>query len=177
MKTVLIIAALLLVCGCSTTQEYTAYTQAHAQAETAKYRAMSDVASTGGEGAKVAVVMAMAMGQNQSTLRAPEAPGGTALQWLSVLMPTVVQAYGITANMQLGMRQSDNGASVARSTNDTMNGIAKLIQAPITITNTDRHDTVTPAPVISPPVVITPPAPVIITPPAPVIITPIVSGK
>ena len=176
MKTTLIIAALLLT-GCSTTQEYSAYADAHARSETARYQVLSNVATTGNESAKIAAVMAMALGQNQSTLRAPEAPGGTALQWLSVLMPTVVQAYGITANMQLGLRQSDNGASVARSTNDTMNGIARLIQAPITITNTDRHDVITPAPVISPPVVITPPAPVIITPPAPVIITPIVSGK
>ena len=176
MKTVLTIAALALMAGCSTTQEYTAYTQAHATAETARYKVLSDVAATGGDSAKVAAVMAMAM-QQQSTLRAPEPAGGTALQWLSVLLPSVVQAYGITANVQTSIRQSDNGASVARSTNDTFFNIASRIQAPVTITNTDRHDVITPAPVISPPVIVAPAVPVVITPPAPVIITPIVSGK
>lgn len=153
-----IASAALILSGCATGGEYKAYTEAHSASEAARYKVLSDVASTGGESAKVAAVMAMALGGQQTTLRAPEAQGGTVLQWLGVLLPPAVQAFGINANMKLGMAQSDNSASVARSTNDTMTGIARLIQAPGAITNTDRHDTVTPAPVVITPVV---PAPVI----------------
>lgn len=154
---VAVASALLILSGCAT-GEYRAYTEAHSVSEAARYKVLSDVASTGGESAKVAAVMAMALGGQQTTLRAPEARGGTVLQWLGVLLPSAVQAFGINANMKLGVAQSDNAASVARSTNDTMTGIARLIQAPGAVTNTDRHDTVTPAPVVITPVV---PAPVI----------------
>lgn len=162
----LVLAAAMVLSACAAGGDYKDYANAHAQAEAARYKVLSDVAATGGESAKVAAVMAMALGGQQSTLRAPEAAGGTALQWLGVLLPSAVQAFGINANMKLGMTQSDNAASVARSTNDTMTGIAKLIQAPGAITNNDRHDVYTPAPVIAPatPVIVTPPAPVVITP-------------
>jgi len=153
--------------GCSTI-EYESYAKAHAAAETARYKVLSDVAATGGEGSRVAAVMAMAMGGNQSTLRAPEAAGDTVLKWLGVLAPTLVQAYGITSNARVAERSSDNAAKVAVSTNDTFKGIAGLIQAPGAVTNTDRHDVYTPAPVV-----IAPAVPVIVAPPAPVI-TPVV---
>ena len=65
--------ALLLVAalaGCSTTDQYRMYTDSHAKMETAKYnadaakyKAMSDIASAGSETAKVAAVMAIALGQ------------------------------------------------------------------------------------------------------------------
>lgn len=165
-------AALLVLGGCATT-DYENYTKAHASAEAAryaadseKYKALAGIAATGSDSARVAAVMALALGNGAGqgasapggpALRAPEA-NNTLLQWAAVLVPGITQAYGIHANMRLGMTQSDNSASVARSTNDTMRGIAGLIQAPGAITNTDRHDTVTPAPVVITPVV---PAPVI----------------
>lgn len=164
-------AALLVLGGCATT-DYENYTKAHASAEAArhaadteKYKALASVAATGSDTARVAAVMALALGNGAgqgagapgASLRAPEA-NNTLLQWAGVLVPGITQAYGVHANMRLGMTQSDNSAGVARSTNDTMRGIAGLIQAPGAITNTDRHDTVTPAPVVTTPVV---PAPVI----------------
>lgn len=167
-------AALLVLGGCAT-GDYAIYADSQSKIESArhaadaeKYKALASVAATGSDTARVAAVMALALGNNGSgpggsapgsaSLRAPEA-NNTFLQWAGVLVPGITQAYGIHANMRLSMTQSDNSAGVARSTNDTMRGIAGLIQAPGAITNTDRHDTVTPAPVV-----VTPPAPVVITP-------------
>lgn len=182
-----VVCGLLLTLGGCATTDYENYTRAHASAESArhaadaeKYKALASVAATGSDTARVAAVMALALGNGAGqgasapggpALRAPEA-NNTLLQWAAVLVPGITQAYGIHANMRLGMTQSDNSASVARSTNDTFGGIAKLIQAPgaVTTTNTDRHDTVTPAPVV-----VTPPAPVIVTPVVQVV--PVVSGK
>jgi hypothetical protein len=149
----LIAASAMLVGACSTTAEYTAYANSHAQSENARYKVLQDVAATGGESAKVAAVMAMALGQPQSSLKAPEAPGGTALQWLQILLPSAVQAYGITSSTRLGIAQSQNATALGQSTNATMVGIAGLIQAP-----TSTVTTSTPAPVVITPVV---PAPVI----------------
>lgn len=169
-------AALLAMGGCAT-GDYAVYAKAQGEAETArhaaeaeKYKALAGIAATGSDSARVAAVMALALGNGGGqgaapggpALRAPEA-SNPLLQWAGVLVPGLVQAYSINANMRLGLTQSDNSASVARSTNDTFTGIAKLIQAPGDITNTDRHD------------VLTTPAPVVITPviPAPVV-TPVV---
>lgn len=166
MKNALALLLALALTACAST-DYKSYTEAHTAAEAAKYKVLADVANTGGEGSKVAAVMALAMGGNQSTLRAPEAAGDTVLKWLGVLAPTIVQAYGITSNARVAERSSDNAASVARSTNDTFQGIAKLIQAPGAITNTDRHDVITPAPVV-----VAPAVPVVVTPTP--VITPVV---
>lgn len=155
LTTLLIAAIAMLVGACSTTAEYTAYAKAHAQSEQARYKVLSDVAATGGEGAKVAAVMAMALAAPQSSLKAPEAPGGTALQWLQVLLPSAVQAYGITSSTRLGIAQSQNATALGQSTNATMHGIAGLIQAP---TSTVTTTTSTPAPVVITPVI---PAPTI----------------
>ena len=177
MKTTLIIAALMLG-GCASDAQYKAYADAQSAAAQADASVLIAIANKSSEGA-VAAAFAQAKGgaSQSSALRAPESAGDVIYKFVAAVAGPAAQIYGIIANKELGLRQSDNGALIARSTNDTMTGIAKQIQAPITITNTDRHDVITPAPVISPPVVITPPAPVIITPPAPVIITPIVSGK
>jgi hypothetical protein len=89
-----------------------------------------------------------------------------------------VQAYGITSNARVAERSSDNAAKIAVSTNETFRGIAGLIQAPGAITNsTDRHDVVTPAPVV-----VAPAVPVVVVPSAPVItpvvqVVPVITGK
>ena len=175
MKTTLIIAALLLS-GCATTDNKDFY-QAQQAAETAKFGAIKELA-VGADPttrALLAVMLGGGMAGGQGGIK-QAAPDTTALQWASVLVPGAVQAYGITANMQLGVRQSDNGASVARSTNDTFFGIASRIQAPVTITNTDRHDVITPTPVVTQPVIVAPAVPVVVNPP--VVITPVfVPGK
>lgn len=173
-------AALLAMGGCAT-GDYAVYAKSQGEVETArhaaeaeKYKALAGIAATGSDTARVAAVMALALGNGggqgaaaSTALRAPEA-NNTFLQWASVLIPGAVQAFGINAGMHTAMRQSDNAAATAISTNGTFSAIAGLIQAPGAITNTDRHDTVTPAPVV-----VTPPAPVIVTPV--VQITPVVA--
>lgn len=146
------LAAVLIMSGCAS-QDYALYADsvqksdvARYKAESAKYKAMSDIASSGTEAAKVAAVMALALGNqqaNQTTkLQAPKSSAETALQWVGVLAPTIVQAYAIKANTQLGMNQSDNATRVAESTNSAFVGIAGKIQAPaanVSTTTTDNH--------------------------------------
>ncbi len=160
-------SALLVLGGCAT-GDYAIYADSQSKIESArhaadaeKYKALAGIAATGSDSARVAAVMALAMGNQQAAaqpqIRAPES-SNTALQWASILVPGAVQAFGINANMHTAMRQSDNATAVGVSTNGVFGSIAGLIQAPGAVTNVDRHDTITPAPVVITPVV---PAPVI----------------
>lgn len=133
-----LLTASLILGGCASTADYQAYShgqaaieQAKYAAEAARFRAMSDIAATGDPSAKVAAVVALAMssggghgGQQAAQLRAPEAPGQTALQWASVLVPAITQGYSIYSNTKLGMAQSNNTARVAESTNQTFLGMS-----------------------------------------------------
>jgi len=165
----------LFISGCAS-QDYALYAKAQGDVDIArhnadaeKYKAMASIASSGDQSAKVAAVMALALGQastgQQPAMQAPQA--STALQWAQVLVPGLTQIVGVTANMRLGMAQSDNGAKIAVSTNDTFGAIAGKIQAPAanittttTTTTTDSHNTdnhtVSPAPIVSTPVVVAP---------------------
>lgn len=186
MKLLALIFAALALVGCAST-DYAQYSKAQTDIATArhnadaeKYKAFAAIAQQGDATAKVAAVMAMAMGQGgsgaQNTLQAPQA--NEALQWAGILVPGLTQVAGIAANMRVGIAQSNNAARVAESTNSTFAGIAGLIQAAptVTTTNTDRHDVYTPAPVIvnTP----TPLVPVVVNPPTvinpPVVIQPVV---
>lgn len=155
-----LIAIALSIFGCAT--DYKQYSEAVTSIEVAKhnaeaekYKAMAAIAATGSDAAKVAAVMSITLSgqltqaQGSSALRAPETAGDTALRWASLVIPTVVQSYGIHANALLGMRQSDNAALVAQSTNNAFVGMAGKIQAPqpnvsttttTTTTNTDSHN-------------------------------------
>ncbi len=177
----LIACAALALAGCAS-NDYALYAKGQAESDTArhnadaaKYKAMADIAAAGTESAKVAAVMALALGAQGSTgqgnrLQAPQA--SSALQWAQVLVPGLTQIAGIAANMQVATTQSNNAARVAESTNASFVGIASQIQAAPTITTTtttDRHDVVTPAPVV-----VTPVTPIVPTVIAPTVITPTV---
>lgn len=169
--TLLIACAALALTGCAS-NDYALYAKGQAESDTArhnadaaKYKAMADIAATGTDSAKVAAVMALALGaQGQAgqagqgmRLQAPQA--SSALQWAQVLVPGLTQMAGIAANMQVATTQSNNAARVAESTNASFVGIASQIQAAPTITtttttSTDRHDVVTPAPVVVTPVTV-----------------------
>lgn len=150
-------------------------TTAKHQADAAKYKALSDIASSGDSTAKIAAVMALALGSQgnatQSTLQAPQA--SQALQWASILVPGLTQVAGMRYNFLSQQTQSNNATALGISTNSTFAGIAGNIQAPGSITTntlsgvgtlgsgaystSDRHDTVnTPAPVVITPTVIKP---------------------
>jgi hypothetical protein len=137
-KLLAILTATVALVGCGTTEQYKMYAetqksiaQANAMAETARYAALAEIAKTGDSGARVAAVMSInfgAQGGNGPRVQQvapPKSFGETALQWTSVLLPSLTNIYGITANRQVAVTQSNNQAAVAKSTNDTfatMNG-------------------------------------------------------
>lgn len=146
-----LLIGIVLLSGCTSTEQYKLYADSHAQMETAKYnaeaakyKAMSDIANNGTEAAKVAAVMAIALGGNSgggnktNGLQAPQQ--SEALQWAQILVPNVVQGIGIIANRQVAINQSNNAAAVAVSTNSTFLGMAGKIQAPAAnVSNVDNH--------------------------------------
>lgn len=152
----------LALTGCAT-DDYAHYAKAQAamaQAQSAtavaRYAALERIAATGDTVARVAATMALAGvggdGQrgNGAGVAAPTAPGSTALQWASILVPGVTQAYGISQQVKLGMRQSDNAtalglgqsrdqAATSAATFAAISNIAGQIQAPaanVSTTNT-----------------------------------------
>lgn len=163
MKYFLIPILAIALTGCAST-DYKLYAEATSDIEVAKhnaeaekYKAIAAIGSSGTEAAKVAAIMSLTMGGNQNqqqgiNLRAPETAGDTALRWASIVVPTLMQGYGIHATTQLGMRASDNGVLVSQSTNNAFVGMAGKIQAPVTVlpqanvttttttTSTDSHN-------------------------------------
>jgi hypothetical protein len=137
-KLLAILTATVALVGCGTTEQYKMYAetqksiaQANAMAETARYAALAEIAKTGDSGARVAAVMSINFGSQGGNgprvqqVAPPKTFGDTALQWTSVLLPSLTNIYGITANRQVAITQSNNQAAVAKSTNDTfatMNG-------------------------------------------------------
>ena len=137
-KITLIVATLaLLTVGCASNNDYKLYAdtqraiaQAHRDTDIARYQALSRIAETGDSASKVAAVMSLNMGAGNTSPRIqpvnpPKSIAETALQWTSVLLPSLTQVYGISANRQIAITQSNNQAAVAKSTNETfatMNG-------------------------------------------------------
>jgi hypothetical protein len=132
-KLAFVTIALLALTGCATNKDYQLYAetqqkiaQAHAMAETARYAALAEIAKSADPGARVAAVMSINFGSQSSNgprvnqVAAPKTFGDTALQWTSVLLPSVTSLYGINANRQVAITQSNNQAAVAQSTNATI---------------------------------------------------------
>ncbi len=122
----------VMTVGCATNKDYQLYAEtqqkiAHSQAmaETARYAALAEIAKTADPGARVAAVMSINFGSQSGTspkvqqIAPPKTFGDTALQWTSVLLPSLTNIYGITANRQIAVTQSNNAAAVAQSTNST----------------------------------------------------------
>lgn len=185
-KTLTAVACVLSLTACAS-PDYEQYSKAQVniatakhQADSAKYKALSDIASSGDSTAKIAAVMALALGSQgsntQSTMQAPQS--SQALQWASILVPGLTQVAGMRYNFLSQQVQSNNATALGISTNSAFVGIAGSIQAPGSVTTntlsgagtlgsgaystSDRHDTTkTPAPVVMQPTVI---PPVIVTP-------------
>lgn len=161
MKHLIIIAA-LAIAGCAS-PDYAQYAKSAEASSVARSKALSDIAASGDSSAKVAAVMALALGAGNNTLAAP-APNA-ALQWASILVPSLTQVAGMRYQYLGQQTASNNAAAVAISTNATMQGISGQIQAPGAITTntlsgtgtlgsgaytTSDNHTTTPAPVITP---------------------------
>ena len=142
-KIIAIASAAVVLAGCGTTEQYNMYAetqksiaQANAMAETARYAALAEIAKTGDPGARVAAVMSInfgAQGGNGPRVQQvapPKTFGDTALQWTSVLLPSLTNLYGISANRSIATTQSNNAAATAASTNAAFVGMASNIQAP-----------------------------------------------
>lgn len=152
MNKLLTTIACILLSACSTT-DYKMYSDsvteielnktkieiAKHNAEAEKYKAMAVIAASGTETAKVAAVIAMTVGtgtnsqvqQNYQQLRAPESASETALRWGSILIPSLTQLYTVKAAADVSIRNSDNNAAIAQSTNNAFVGMAGKIQAPV----------------------------------------------
>jgi hypothetical protein len=152
MKLIATIFAALALTGCATddyqhyAQAQMAMAQAKSTADQARYNALARIADSGDSVARVAAVMSLAgLGdgarQAPSSVAAPVSPGSTALQWASILVPGVTQAYMISSNVKLGMRQSDNQtalglgqsrdqAATSAATFGAITTISSQIQAP-----------------------------------------------
>ena len=182
LRSILILAALVLA-GCAS-PDYEQYSRARTdiatarhQADAARYRALSDIAATGDSSAKVAAVMALAMGGNTSQQPVIQAPQpNQALQWAQILVPGLTQVAGMRFNYLSQQAQSNNATTLGLSTNNAFVGLAGKIQAPGstftstttlsgtgnlgsgTYSTTDRNDVTTLSPVtVIPPVTIVPP--------------------
>lgn len=133
--TLLPLLSLLVLAGCAN-PEYAQYSKAQTDiaiarhtADAAKYKAMADIAAQGDSSAKVAAVMAMALGGNtnsaQTSIQAPQA--SAALQWASILVPSLTQVAGMRYNYLSTQTQSNNAAAVAISTNGTFASMGNSI--------------------------------------------------
>lgn len=135
--TLLLAFCALFITGCAT-QDYHLYStaqveiaKAHAAAESARYDAMARIAASGSDTARVAAMMAMQAPKDRpDTVAAPRPASDQLLQALGILAPVVAQGYVARQNAILGMRQSDNAASVGISANSTFLGLGRAIQAP-----------------------------------------------
>jgi len=141
MKLTLIALGALILTGCAS-NDYRLYAemqvkiaQAQAQAEAtkeaARYAALAEIAKTGDTTARVAAAMSIHQGTGSTQQTSPKinvAPpkswADTALQWTGVLLPSVTQLYGISANRQIAITQSNNAAATAASTNQAFTNIA-----------------------------------------------------
>jgi hypothetical protein len=157
-KLLTILAASVALVGCGTTEQYKMYAdtqksiaQANAMAETARYAALAEIAKTGDSGARVAAVMSInfgAQGGNGPRVQQvapPKTFGETALQWTSVLLPSLTNLYGISANRSIATTQSNNAAATAASTNSAMVNIANGGAAAVTTIATEGFKAASPA--------------------------------
>lgn len=131
--------ALVALTGCATS-DYSKYADmqtaiqvAKSNAETEKYKAISVIGAGGDVTAKVAAMFALQGVGNAPPavqIAAPKSFSDSAREWAGILVPGLMQGYGVFANTQMGMRQSDNSTALGISTNDTFLGMAGQIQAP-----------------------------------------------
>ena len=118
----------LLLTGCAT-EEYSQYAKSSEASSVARSQALAKIAESTDPTAKVAAVMALAIGNGNNQIAPP--PQNQVLQWLSIIVPSLTQAYGIRMNAITSIATSENATKAAIATNDAFVGIAGKIQAPV----------------------------------------------
>jgi len=127
--------AVVALVGCSSTSDYQKYSETQvaiarykAEADKAKYQVLAEVVKKGDPAASVAAVMSMQMGFSgggqEQKIDAPRSSGDDAFKWASLLLPTVVQGFGIYENAKVATTQSNNATATAINTNGTFASIA-----------------------------------------------------
>ena len=138
MKALMVVLAALVMTGCAS--DYGKYAQmqtdiqvAKSNADSARYTAIAAIGGGGDVTAKVASLFALAAVQatpQSMNLAAPKSAGDNVREWASILLPSLVQGYGIYGNTQVSKNASDNATALGISTNNTFLGMAGQIQAP-----------------------------------------------
>lgn len=138
-----VVASAAVLTGCASGNEYRLYAetqqriaqaqaQAHAAAEAARYAALAEIAKNGDATARVAAAMSLSLGGNAGTgqnglrqvpVNPPVSTADKALQWTSILLPSLTQFYGISANRQVAVTQSNNQLAAAQSNNAMMTSV------------------------------------------------------
>lgn len=137
MRLLTIFLSLFVLGGCAS-KDYALYAEtqhkiahANAMAETARFAALAEIGKSGSDAAKVAAVLSIQMGgapnnsPKMQNVAPPETWGDMVFKWSSLVVPQVTQFYSINRNSALAMRQSDNAAATAQSTNQAMFNISK----------------------------------------------------
>jgi hypothetical protein len=135
---------ILALTACAST-DYTQYAKAQsdiatarANSDAARYSALAAIASKGDSASSVAAVMAIAIGgaaqQGPQQVAAPQR--SDALQWASILVPTLTQAYAIGKSADVAINSSNNAMLTSSATTGAFVGIAGKIQAPTVVTPT-----------------------------------------
>lgn len=136
------ILAVTTLAGCATGGDYAAYAQAieaqaryNAAAKIASANALREIGKTAGETSKTVAALQLGnelkqgtSGSQETGVQAPVSASQEARAWASIVLPTVVGAYGIKANKDLGIVQSNNSRDVAMSTNATFLGLGQQIK-------------------------------------------------
>lgn len=183
MKKVILVSIVALLSGCANMTEYyksvdsanernIEVAKALAEAEKARYNALARIAESGDSSAKVAATMALALGQSQTSQRqsviVPQAPANEALQWASILVPSVTQLGMGFYNKQVSINASNNARDVQLGNinkdvalglgyQGTFLGMAKEINSPLVVTNSSTVEkAVIVDPVVVKPEVVTP---------------------
>ena len=131
---ILLIPLFLSACASPGYEQYLAANQAVAvsrsNADTARFNALASIAKTGDSAASVAAAMALAMGGNQAPQHI-EAPRNEFLQWASVIVPAIGNAYAVGKSADVAMNASNNAYHTSAATTAGFVGIASQIQAPV----------------------------------------------
>jgi hypothetical protein len=172
LKALAVVVAVLGTTACSNLAEYEKYSsmqiavaESRASADKARINALLEIARTGDSNSKIAAVITLGQSQNasqaQPALQAPRSPADVALQWASILVPGLTQAYAIGKSADISINASNNAREVSASTNAAFVGMSGMIQG--NSYSNFNNSTATPT-------VVQQAAPVVVQQPAPVIV-------
>lgn len=131
------LAITALSTGCASVTDYNIYAETQqiiarerSSAEQARYRALEQIALKGDTAAQVAAVITLNNTQTNTQaqmIAAPQSGSDTVLKWLSLIVPSAVQIYGIGKNTDVAIVNSNNNRAVAETTTRSMVDMGKLI--------------------------------------------------